>query len=143
MPVMVTDEAVTVKVANGIITANDFPVAYLPAYSIAGSFNSVSKRWSDTFPASYPDDMTAYLKGSSRYYSQNINTSTNALSELGYSTTKSATSHNWLIVSWDDSSTSERITKNINITSKQFGSGINVTAWGIDTFDVGKGIWCK
>jgi hypothetical protein len=143
MPVMIADADTVTQVATGQLPAGSFIASYEAAYTIGGSYNTVAKAWSDSFPQTYPNSRTEYLAGASRYVSDTMSSTNNSWSNLGYSSTTTATHAGWFIFSYRNSQTNTVETLRANISTSDFSTGVSVSAWGIGMFPVGRGLWCK
>lgn len=144
MGVLQADASTVIGVSGGLADANTQATSFENAFSIGGQFNTVAKAWIDSFPSEYPGDRRRYDAGKSTYAVNNITHTTNNWSQFGYSSsTQSTGSSGWIFWSTGSSETDTTTRNVVNIDEASFGTGIEVSAWGIATFPIQYGQWCS
>lgn len=143
MPVTQNNPGDIKGISTGAVESTTDATYYEPAYSIGGSFDSVVANWVKTFPTDYPASRKAYEAGRA-FVSSSTSTSYD-WSRFGYSSSTKVltTGGGWLFWSFRASGSQTDTTQTVDITHNDFTNGISVSAWGIGTFPISKGAWCK
>lgn len=142
MPLLSVDAPTVVQVINGTVLANNVPTSFEASWTIGGSFNTVGKKWIDTFPSEYPFNRVRYDAGRTTYTYKNITRTVNNWSNFGYgSSTVTTGSRGWIFWSKKKTTTNTWEHSDVKIDEKAFGSGIQVSVWGLGQFPIQTGQW--
>lgn len=118
--------------------AADTNTQYEPLIQIEGStFETEAKKWHDTFPKSYPKDLTALDKAQVKGHIDITSNTSTTWQDFGYSkTTTTSGSSGWIF--WSDSTTTvtESTTSSIETNVSDFTGGVDIRIWGLNRYPV-------